>query len=434
MNSSTEELSNMTCWDHTSQFDNLTSGQKQFYHNIGAYQSVHGYLTIVVCTCGFLSNLANVIVLSQKKIANSSINFLMVVIAIAEMLLIAAYLPSTILLFIVNYVPDSDPYFNEDEFSIRFMQVSRVLVILFHFIAVWHTIAVAGFRWVMLSIANGKTILTMKNTRICSAVLIIANLLFAIPTWLDTQIISFSINYCEGGLKEFYTVRAKEDLNFNAPLFAVVAKFLPAVLLTALTIPLIHLMRTAEQNRIKLLSKGKVEESSRHQEYCRTTAMLLAVVMIFLLYELPEGVFLIYARTNRQFDHYYDLTRDMSEMIRIITFNGNFILYTTMSRQFRSTFVSLFCKFKLSNSAGVRRVSTMLTSLKPTTSNAQKRSNTCSNYSVNSINQRNNERGKPYEQRLNPAASSPLLMEDRSRNTCNSLLSDDISRSEEAIA
>jgi len=56
------------------------------------YQGVHGYLSIVVCSVGVLSNVVNVIVLTRKSMATPT-NFLLTAVAVADMLKMTSYWP-----------------------------------------------------------------------------------------------------------------------------------------------------------------------------------------------------------------------------------------------------------------------------------------------------------------------------------------------------
>jgi len=64
----------------------------------------------------------------------------------------------------------------------------------------------------------------------------------------------------------------------------------PCVLLTVLSALLIVAMRRADRRRRMLKMKGRRLESETAGEYNRTTSMLVAVVLCFVVTELPQGV------------------------------------------------------------------------------------------------------------------------------------------------
>jgi fumarate reductase subunit D len=86
----------------------------------------------------------------------------------------------------------------------------------------------------------------------------------------------------------------------NTYIQAILAKIVPCVLLTVLTFLLIYAMHQAYQKRKLLKSQGKDQDARRHHEHNRTTGMLLAVVILFLLVELPFGILTLCSGTHLQ--------------------------------------------------------------------------------------------------------------------------------------
>jgi hypothetical protein len=93
------------------------------------------------------------------------------------------------------------------------------------------------------------------------------------------------------------------------------------------------------------MNQGKKEESDRHHEHNRTTGMLLAVVVLFLITELPQGILnlLIIFIPELQHDVYNNIG-DVLDIVALCNNAINFVLYCSMSKQFRDTFVHIFCK------------------------------------------------------------------------------------------
>ena len=56
------------------------------------YQAVHGYLSILVCLFGIISNVINVIVLTRRNMTTPT-NCLLTAIAVADLLTMVSYLP-----------------------------------------------------------------------------------------------------------------------------------------------------------------------------------------------------------------------------------------------------------------------------------------------------------------------------------------------------
>ena len=56
------------------------------------YQSIHGYLSLVVCAFGIVSNALNVLVLTRRSMSNAT-NCLLTALAVTDLLTMTAYVP-----------------------------------------------------------------------------------------------------------------------------------------------------------------------------------------------------------------------------------------------------------------------------------------------------------------------------------------------------
>jgi len=75
----------------------------------------------------------------------------------------------------------------------------------------------------------------------------------------------------------------------------------PCLVLTVLSALLVRTMRLADA-RLRSLESGSTHQRVRRQRATnRTTRMLLAIVVLFLITELPQGVAMILGSVNRQF-------------------------------------------------------------------------------------------------------------------------------------
>jgi len=117
----------------------------------------------------------------------------------------------------------------------------------------------------------------------------------------------------------------------------------PCVLLTVLSALLIVAMRRADRRRRLLKMKGRRLESEKAGEYNRTTSMLVAVVLCFVVTELPQGVLAFLSGIDKTiFDSVYTQLGDVWDIVVLINSSVNFLLYCAMSRLFRGTFWELF--------------------------------------------------------------------------------------------
>jgi len=131
------------------------------------------------------------------------------------------------------------------------------------------------------------------------------------------------------------------DINFWV--YSVVIKILPCVALTVLSLRLIFALLEAKRRRAKLTGAGR-KSADKERQTDRTTRMLLAVLMLFLITEFPQGILglLTLLLGKRFFQDCYQNMGEVMDMLALVNSAINFILYCVMSRQFRNTFSLLF--------------------------------------------------------------------------------------------
>ncbi|CAL8103244.1 unnamed protein product [Calicophoron daubneyi] len=162
---------------------------------------------------------------------------------------------------------------------------------------------------------------------------------------------------------------------------AVLIKALPILIMTAMSVALIISIRQSEK-RYRSLQPDKKEKrhlkftqvpnvqsqngdsdtpvcqkrhlpkSSIHNAYIssgrnanQTTYMLLAIIILYIITYLPQSAMLL----ANEFlggcfrDFVYARLGDLLDFLTLVNNGLNFLLYCSMSRQFRETFLSLFC-------------------------------------------------------------------------------------------
>ncbi|XP_029406814.2 probable G-protein coupled receptor 139 [Bactrocera dorsalis] len=146
-------------------------------------------------------------------------------------------------------------------------------------------------------------------------------------------------------------------------IYSVLIKLIPCIALTILSVRLIVALLEAKRRRKMLTSNaangmkpivnGKVLEQrprknsktlEKEKQTDRTTRMLLAVLLLFLITEFPQGIMgLLNTMLGDAFlmQCYLKLS-DIMDILALLNSSINFILYCSMSRQFRTTFTKLF--------------------------------------------------------------------------------------------
>lgn len=129
---------------------------------------------------------------------------------------------------------------------------------------------------------------------------------------------------------------------------AVVIKLLPCFILTVISVWLIRALYSANQHQKNLrnynacLAAEKMvkRQNKADKRTDRTTKMLLAVLLLFLVTELPQGILGLLSGLMGWcfFTRCYNLFGDMMDFLALLNGSINFVLYCSMSRQFRQTF------------------------------------------------------------------------------------------------
>lgn len=83
----------------------------------------------------------------------------------------------------------------------------------------------------------------------------------------------------------------------------------------------------------------------------RTTMLLVAVLILFLITEFPQGILGLLSAILDQcfFKKCYTLFGEFMDLLALINGAIGFVLYGLMSKQFRTTFKSLFLKKPVDN-------------------------------------------------------------------------------------
>ncbi|CAD7083289.1 unnamed protein product [Hermetia illucens] len=346
-----------------------------------AYVPMHGYASLLVCILGSIANGLNIAVLTRHEM-RSPTNAILTGLAITDLLVMLDYIPYACL----EYILPNMNYSREDRLTYgwaAYVRFHSMFAQICHTISIWLTVTLAVWRYIAVGYPQKNRIWCgMRTTLIAITASCIVCPLISIPLVLsfniqaDVELLDEDGNQLKGNasLSEgrnvtLYKVKHSE-LAMNNPLllqanfwiYSVVIKIIPCIALTILSLRLIGALLEAKRRRkqlttsnangMKQMVNGKVVEKPRkhsktlekEKQTDRTTRMLLAVLLLFLITEFPQGILGLLSALlgNPFFMQCYMKLGEVMDILALLNSGINFILYCSMSRQFRSTFNLLF--------------------------------------------------------------------------------------------
>ncbi|XP_043260020.1 G-protein coupled receptor dmsr-1-like [Colletes gigas] len=333
------------------------------------YFQLHGWISLFVCIFGSVANVLNILVLTRREM-RSPTNLILTGLALADLLVMIDYIPYSFHLYLYRRS-------RQDTFTYGW-----ALFVLFHshFAQVCHTISICLTLilavWRYVAVARPQ-----KNREWCSYRRTIFAILIAyifcpvlcVPLYITTEVrahveildshgMSIRNDTQLGNTRNttLYFVRLTETVEnhdilkeLNFWIYSIVIKLFPCLVLTVVSLKLVQVLLEAKRRRRKLtnIQEKNLERSKssrrvdRERQTDRTTMMLLVVLLLFLLTELPQGILglLSVLLGPGFFRTCYLMLGDVIDMLTLVNSAINFILYCTMSRQFRKTFNELFC-------------------------------------------------------------------------------------------
>ncbi|XP_076472287.1 G-protein coupled receptor dmsr-1-like [Babylonia areolata] len=329
------------------------------------YSGVHGYLSLLVCLFGIPMNLINITVLTRPHM-RTPINCILTWLAVFDLCTMASYLP-----FALHFYCIHSPW----ELSVAKNSKSWMQFMIFHInfsatthtVSIWLGVTMAIFRYKHLfSPAKGHLTRMRRLVRARLSVLIVTLLAVVglVPNYLTNRLYPIEVG-------RNLTVWVMDDhlaTSFTQPivlvnlwLYSILAKLFPCVLmviygsllLTTLQASLRHKLKQRSANPSSSASSSTTTATSssssssssgrRHDtDTSRTTRMLLVVIVLFVVTELPQAILIVLSVNMKDFFwQVYMPLGDLMDMLALINNGVNFVLYCSMSRDFRNTVVSL---------------------------------------------------------------------------------------------
>lgn len=199
--------------------------------SVRSYAPIHGYVCIVLCFFGIVTNLVHVLVLTRPTMRSSAVNCILTAVAICDMGTMASYMIYIFHFVLARQWSCTTPIFtfawmqflvNQTQFTLKycFQLWHVVLSIALHTTSLWLAVAMAFIRRMTLRVArlNSDWQRPINAWRIC---IIVYGCVFAlcIPTMLVHDIVEYpDMRWKPQCAQRYYDYY---DLNYSAPIFTI---------------------------------------------------------------------------------------------------------------------------------------------------------------------------------------------------------------------
>ncbi|KAG5667616.1 hypothetical protein PVAND_015590 [Polypedilum vanderplanki] len=325
------------------------------------FHSIHFKLSLFICIFGCITNILNFIVLTRKEL-RTHINYILAALAISDLLVMLVYVP-----YALDYAFHINTRLERlTQGYASYIYAHAMLSQTAHTVSIFLTIILALWRYVSVCHPNKKSAI-MKRTLYAIVASYVISPLICMPYYMTLGIRSedvwiFANNQTEfkGNISEivdettvkkftkYFVHTSKFYQEHNQAflwVYSVLIKLIPCILLTFFSVKLIKTLYEAKRRKEKLTGGSmSVKLLTKTKQADRTTRMLIAVLLLFLITEFPQGIMgLLSAVLHHNFYiHCYQRLGDLMDFLALLNSSINFILYCTMSRQFRETFTKIF--------------------------------------------------------------------------------------------
>ncbi|KAL3275325.1 hypothetical protein HHI36_020092 [Cryptolaemus montrouzieri] len=284
-------------------------------HIKAGYQEIHGYLSLIVCFFGSLTNILNIFVLKTKHL-RSPTNFILIGLAFADLLVMLEYVP-----FVIHRnLASRRTYASHFTYNwARFYMFHAYFGQVAHFTSCCLTIILAVWRYVYISMPQGNTV--CANSKRTVIVILITYLLcpiLCLPVLVTLEVRKYPQPCNESGVmiskkdrngvvlnnlhnETIWVIRPNDPYGIALWIYSVLLKLAPCVLLTFLFYKIISALMETRRRRGKLMNKSMAKKLNegfksndihiyKETQADRTTRMLLAVLLLFLLTEFPQAL------------------------------------------------------------------------------------------------------------------------------------------------
>lgn len=293
---------------------------------------MHGWASLLICIFGSIANVLNIAVLTRREM-QSPTNMILTGLAVADLLVMMEYIPYAIHMYLYKRSRRDTFTYGWTIFVLFHSNFTQVC----HTISICLTVTLAVWRYIAVAHPQrNREWCSNKRTFLMIAFAYLSCPLLCIPLYINTEVrpqeeildrLGEKVNLTkfqqmvnnsslEGVTNStLYFVKLVESpnadvlKNINIWIYSVVIKLIPCIALTGLSIKLVKVLLEAKRRRKKLTAKNQTvikmgngkehacekpkkrrKGNDKERQTDRTTMMLLAVLLLFLVTELPQGI------------------------------------------------------------------------------------------------------------------------------------------------
>ncbi|KAL3984707.1 Serpentine type 7TM GPCR chemoreceptor Srw family protein [Acanthocheilonema viteae] len=357
------------------------------------YNPIHTYLSIVICILGAMCNFCNILVLTRKRMC-TPVNMILTAMACCDTVVLFSNLVYT-----THYTFTAFANCHPEQWSYGwaiFLVCHAHLSLIGHSSSIWLSVMLALIRYMTLRSRRKINVLqiNLRHSYMAITFVILFVILMNTPNFLAYKIIKMKLSeMCNitdiGDRDTLVYIPGVSDLALEAHclifrmafwISGTIFKMIPCLLLSSFVWLLMKILTKVQQNRLKLLNHSTPFCNERfvnnRKEYRRknknaaktpsnfstttgfydrrntnviyqvdrTTRMLLIILCVFLITELPQGIMMvlsgIFPEAFRR--HIYNSLGDLLDLLSLCNACTAFVIYCSMSEQFRNEFKQIF--------------------------------------------------------------------------------------------
>lgn len=335
-----------------------------FYKGFDFERPVYLYIWVALIILTTLANILVMIVLQRKNMRNAT-NIILIAVAISDSLTGLVTLPVTVHAY-QQYVAGDLAL--TKEWCLAFMVIRYFVSRSFHTMSIWLTV-VLGFQRLIsvLFPFRAQIMFSIRKTLVIILIVMFLSPFLHIYHAFDNKLIEHPGG---GGSCEWKVETPCKESCVYLWLVILLMHFIPCLMLTICTAIMVNMMRkTTKKMKDSQMIANKANLHRRSVESKRITCIVVAVVIVFLIPEIPYGVFLMVQLSLKHSGKRLLLLKTSREIIcayeilLVLSFQANFWIYLIMNRRFRKglarTFEPLeFLTYCLLGKFGVKRLRT----------------------------------------------------------------------------